>query len=96
MQRGNTEEHNMLMYVEKQALYISSLVFPTFLLYVLGNPAMYPSSIESVTSAMVKSAIVMGYSTAPKQLWPVTMGTHDNGLLFHAGGGINGGTTCTA
>ena len=40
------------------ALYIASLVFPTLVAYVFGNPDMIPSSIESVTSAMTKSAMV--------------------------------------
>jgi len=41
------------------ALYIASLVFPTFDAYVFGKPAITPSNIESVTSAMTKSAIVI-------------------------------------
>ena len=41
------------------ALYIASLVFPTLVAYVFGNPDMIPSSIESVTSAITKSAIVI-------------------------------------
>ena len=38
---------------------MASDVFPTFDAYVFGKPAMIPSSIESVTSAMMKSAIVI-------------------------------------
>ena len=41
------------------ALYIASLVFPTLVAYVFGNPDMIPSSIESVTSAITRSAIVI-------------------------------------
>merc|ERR1712187_254139 len=71
--RGKIDEHCMLMYDEKHALYISSDVFPTFEAYVFGKPSMMPSNIESVTSAIAKSAIVIGYKTAPKQLCPVTI-----------------------
>ena len=35
--RGKREEHIMLMYDEKHALYISSLVLPTLRAYVCGN-----------------------------------------------------------
>merc|ERR1712185_130813 len=80
------------MYAEKHALYKASLVFPTFSAYVFGKPAIYPSIIASVTSAIVKSAMVIGYSTAPKQLWPVIIGAHGKGMLFHGGGGMRGGT----
>ena len=69
----------MLMYDAKQAWYIESLVFPTFFEYVLGKPAIYPSNIASVTSAIMKSAIVIGYKTAPKQLWPDTIGAQVKG-----------------
>eukprot|EP00428_Durinskia_dybowskii_P057917 CAMPEP_0170321462 /NCGR_PEP_ID=MMETSP0116_2-20130129/61492_1 /TAXON_ID=400756 /ORGANISM="Durinskia baltica, Strain CSIRO CS-38" /LENGTH=88 /DNA_ID=CAMNT_0010574287 /DNA_START=59 /DNA_END=325 /DNA_ORIENTATION=- len=55
---------------------------------------MTPSSMLSVTLANAKSAAVIGYSTAPKQLWPVIIGTQNKGWLFHAGGGISGGTVC--
>jgi hypothetical protein len=58
--RGNIDEHIMLMYDAKHAWYIESVVFPTFFEYVLGKPAIYPSNIESVTSAIMKSAIVIG------------------------------------
>ena len=40
-------------------LYIASVVLPTLEAYVLGKPAITPSSMESVTSAMMKSAIVI-------------------------------------
>merc|ERR1739845_317396 len=76
---GNILEQCILINDEKHALYISSLVLPTFDAYVLGNPAMIPSSIESVTSAITKSAIVIGYRTAPKQLCPVTIGAQGRG-----------------
>ena len=39
--------------------------------------------------------MVIGYVTAPKQLCPDTIGTHVIGWLFQAGGGTNGGTTCS-
>ena len=49
--------------------------------YVVGwvckEPA--PSSIASVTSAIVKSAMVIGYRTAPKQLWPWPRGCGRHG-----------------
>ena len=35
--RGKRDEHIMLIYDEKQALYMSSLVFPTLRAYVSGN-----------------------------------------------------------
>ena len=40
--------------------------------WVCKEPA--PSSMASVTSAIVKSAMVIGYRTAPKQLWPWLQG----------------------
>ena len=40
-------------------LYIALVVLPTLEAYVLGKPAITPSSMESVTSAMMKSAIVI-------------------------------------
>ena len=52
-------ECSLLMYAEKQALYISSLVRPTFRTYVVGKLAMYPSSMASVTSAIEPSAAVI-------------------------------------
>merc|ERR1719215_214470 len=50
-----------------------------------------PSSIESVTSAKKKSASVIGYSTAPKQLWPATIGVQGRGWFTHTGGPTRGG-----
>ena len=47
------------MYAEKQALYMSSFVRPTFRTYVVGKLAMYPSNMESVTSAIELSAAVI-------------------------------------
>ena len=44
---------------KRQVQCIASLVFPTFAPYVFGKPAMTPSSMESVTSAITKSAIVI-------------------------------------
>ena len=37
VQRGKREEHIMLMYDEKHALYMLSLVLPTLRAYVCGN-----------------------------------------------------------
>ena len=39
VQRGNTEEHIMPIYAEKQDLYIASSVRPTFRAYKAGKPA---------------------------------------------------------
>ena len=47
------------MYAEQQALYISSLVRPTFRTYVVEKFAMYPSNMASVTSAIELSAAVI-------------------------------------
>ena len=50
---------SLLMYAEKQALYISPLVRPTFRTYVVKKFAMYPSNMASVTSAIELSAAVI-------------------------------------
>ena len=52
-------ECSLHMYAEKQALYISSLVRPTFRTYVVEKLAMYPSILASVTSAIELSAAVI-------------------------------------
>ena len=110
----------MLMYDEKHALYISSLVLPTLRAYVCGNlkstppqhemccapsalvrvgqtlrrsrpasnqspeeqtgsleaqPAHHKREMQVCTSESTKSAMVIGYVTAPKQLCPDTIGT---------------------
>ena len=52
-------ECSLLMYAENQALYISSLVRPTFRTHVVEKLAMCPSSMASVTSSIELSAVVI-------------------------------------
>ena len=77
--RGKRDPHCIDIADAKHILYCASDVFPTLVAYVFGNPAMYPSRVASVTSAIMKSAMVIGYGTAPKQLCPVTIGMQVKG-----------------